>query len=250
MIEQSLDFRTGASLKTFTLFDVLGKEDRIKLGGMMQFRDYEENQILYTEGSAGTELHVLLAGEVESSVDGKATGSLKAKCILGEVALLSNTPHMHTVKATKNCRTLFITRDKFRMFCAVAPSEFISRIVELARQRVRESTEEDTRSTLSIPDDPLPNLFHDATGSHSSPGRGAGETKAEDDDAEEMAEKFLAADLMAEVEKLRKENEYLKNSAIPAALIADISIEDRVNGTERVANATLRQPEERHSASF
>lgn len=68
---------------------------------------------LFREGDAGDVMYVLLAGEAEVSAGGLSVEVCKAGDILGEVALIDDSPRSATVTASTDCELAVIDKARF-----------------------------------------------------------------------------------------------------------------------------------------
>jgi CRP-like cAMP-binding protein len=68
---------------------------------------------VFAQGDEGDHFFVVVDGEVELSVDGRATKTLGARDFFGEIALLRDVPRTGTVTARQEVELLAIARDDF-----------------------------------------------------------------------------------------------------------------------------------------
>jgi len=76
---------------------------------------------LFTEGEKGDTMYVLMAGTADVLVHGKVVESAQAGAILGELAIIDNSPRSATVVATSECNLLAIDDRRFRTLVKELP---------------------------------------------------------------------------------------------------------------------------------
>lgn len=70
---------------------------------------------LFREGDVGEAMYVLLVGEVEVSAGGLSVEVCKAGDILGDVALIDDSPRSATVTASTDCEFAVIDKPRFHL---------------------------------------------------------------------------------------------------------------------------------------
>ena len=80
-----------------------GKPQRVSIG---------EGDVLFEQGSPGTELYLLLDGVLSVEVDGDVVAELGPGAILGERAILEGRGRTSTLRATTPCRLAVVPRDQ------------------------------------------------------------------------------------------------------------------------------------------
>ena len=68
---------------------------------------------IFQEGEPGTEMYVVLKGDVELSVGGKIIASVGKGGILGEMAIIDNNPRSATAYARTDCELIVINEERF-----------------------------------------------------------------------------------------------------------------------------------------
>lgn len=127
MNEIPLDF-----LARFELFHKLDLHQLEKIRTLMKIQNFQENQVILKEGKSGTDLFVLLEGEVsitkelmlkqsgtrESETD-KSLASFNADMhiSLGEAVLIGDAKRMATVRTLKPSKFGLFDRDQFAQLC-------------------------------------------------------------------------------------------------------------------------------------
>jgi CRP/FNR family transcriptional regulator len=85
------------------LFSGLGVEQVARLAGVCNVASFEPGQVIFREGDADNQMHVVLQGEVAISVTGSAApvGIVRSGECLGEMSLLRTTAHSATATARR-----------------------------------------------------------------------------------------------------------------------------------------------------
>ena len=97
-VETALERELSAKIMTSG-----GKPQRVKLG---------EGDVLFEQGSPGTELYLLLDGVLSVEVDGETVAELGPGAILGERAILEGRGRTSTLRAMTPCRLALVPRDQ------------------------------------------------------------------------------------------------------------------------------------------
>lgn len=113
-----LDFSThlyATHLAQIPLFRGLGVSLIHGLCGVVEPMMAVRDQVIYTEGSIGKEMYMLLSGELEITCVGERLGFLSDGSFFGETPLLDSSAEAEvrrrTVTAMTDCKLCFITRD-------------------------------------------------------------------------------------------------------------------------------------------
>jgi GNAT superfamily N-acetyltransferase len=93
--------RIAQAVQEVALFAGLSEEQVNRLAGVCTTRTYASDQLIFAEGKADDEMHLLLEGEVAVWVAGSLppVGTVKAGECLGEMALLTGAAHSATARA-------------------------------------------------------------------------------------------------------------------------------------------------------
>jgi CRP/FNR family transcriptional regulator, cyclic AMP receptor protein len=70
-------------------------------------------QALFTEGDAGDSMYVLLAGTADVLLRGKVVETLATGAIVGEMAIIDDSPRSATVIAREDCNFIAINAARF-----------------------------------------------------------------------------------------------------------------------------------------
>lgn len=95
-------------------------EDLALLAGVLRERQFVAGDLLVNEGEIGSDLFLLLAGEVAVLRTGarneqKQVAVIGAGEIFGEMSFLDRKPRTASVRAAKTSRVLVLTREKFEL---------------------------------------------------------------------------------------------------------------------------------------
>ncbi len=80
-----------------------------------------EGKTLFTEGESGQQMYVLISGSVEVKIRGKLVETAGPGVILGELAIIDNSPRSATAVATTECTLLALDADRFRLMARELP---------------------------------------------------------------------------------------------------------------------------------
>jgi CRP-like cAMP-binding protein len=103
-------------LGAVSLFDKLSKRELADVDSLVDDYQAPAGQVLTREGLAGREAFVILEGEAEVSIGGKAIARLGAGTFFGEMALLDSRPRSATVTAVTPMRLLLVGPASFARF--------------------------------------------------------------------------------------------------------------------------------------
>jgi CRP-like cAMP-binding protein len=96
------------------VFERLSKAQRRQVQDASDVREYPAGTVLAEQGSDGTELFVVLDGEVDVVRDGTVIATRGEGSPLGEMAVLSGTPRTASLVARSDVRMLVTPRAAFR----------------------------------------------------------------------------------------------------------------------------------------
>jgi CRP-like cAMP-binding protein len=101
--------------------------------------NYDAGETIFQQGDAADSAFVILAGEVEAFLEtatGKVSlGVVGPQQVVGEVAILSNSPRLATVVAKTPVETLRITKDHFHKLLACCPGT-MAEIIRVLGERM------------------------------------------------------------------------------------------------------------------
>jgi GNAT superfamily N-acetyltransferase len=99
--------RIAEAVRELPLFAKLNAEQIARLAGVCGVATFEPGDVIFREGQAGDQMHVVLRGEVAIVVAGSATpvGLVRNGECLGEMSLLTAAPHSATATALMHVET-------------------------------------------------------------------------------------------------------------------------------------------------
>ena len=98
--------------------------------------EFQAGAEIISEGAAGTDLYVILSGEVELSLRGISLGKETAGGIIGEMAMLASTAGSPTAKATSEVRLARLSPEQFTRLLSENP-EFSHQALLAMANRLR-----------------------------------------------------------------------------------------------------------------
>ena len=93
-------------------------------------------ETIFNAHEMGAEMYVILAGEVELSIDGKTIEVLGPGEPFGEMALIDQSPRVATATATTSCKLAVITEKRFFFMVAQSP-QFALELMKVMADRLR-----------------------------------------------------------------------------------------------------------------
>jgi CRP-like cAMP-binding protein len=84
-------------------------------------RDYPAGSVIFTEGSPGDMMFVVLEGEVEVQAGGRVVETILAGDVLGELALIDSRPRSATATAKTACRLAPVDERRFLFLVQETP---------------------------------------------------------------------------------------------------------------------------------
>lgn len=93
-------------------------------------------QTLFSEGDAGDTMYVLVSGKAEVRLRGKLIDTIGDGAVIGEMAIIDNSPRSATVVATEDCSMLAIDAYRFSTMTREVP-EFALYVMRAMADRLR-----------------------------------------------------------------------------------------------------------------
>lgn len=149
-----VDDETLSRLRNVTLFESIKNNDEALriLGDFMHEVDFDADKEIIREGEQGSELYILLEGEVsifKETLQGdkyKVVDLSGSKGVFfGEGALLDSEARSATICAKTSCKTLVLGRSEFEKFCKDHPewaNPIILVIARLVNGRLRKTNQD------------------------------------------------------------------------------------------------------------
>jgi cAMP-dependent protein kinase regulator len=134
-----------SSVPPSPLFAGLTDEEREALAREMELQQFEEGDILITEGETGSSLYVVISGEVKVFTKGSGgenvyLANLGEGDFFGEVSLLTGKPRTATITASRPTEVLRLDKEKFDRAVVTFP-RLREILEETYRQRANSTVE-------------------------------------------------------------------------------------------------------------
>ncbi len=154
-------------LKDLKIFQALEHENLIKIISHFQYREYEPDVAIYTQGDHSDKVSIILAGTVEV-IDGDITiATLGKGDILGEMSQLTGHPVSATVKSVSPVKMLTITGENLKKVMIRFPALYMyflrlltERLIKTNAGRVLDMTTAMTGTLAELPPVELLQLLH------------------------------------------------------------------------------------------
>jgi CRP-like cAMP-binding protein len=91
---------------------------------------------LFHKGDAAEKMYVLLEGTMEIMINNKVVEKAERGALLGEIALIDNSPRSATIVATSPCRLAAIDRKRFHFLIQQNPY-FATHVMQVLAARLR-----------------------------------------------------------------------------------------------------------------
>lgn len=100
------------------------------------FDSFASGETIFTEGSEGDLMYVVVDGSVKLSVTGRSVEKVGRGGVFGEMALIGDAPRSATAIAIADCKLVAITRERFNTLVRERP-EFALEIMVVMANRLR-----------------------------------------------------------------------------------------------------------------
>jgi CRP-like cAMP-binding protein len=104
----------------------------------IDFQELPAGQVLFREGDRASFMYVLLSGTAEIIVHDKVVETPGPGDIVGEMAVIDNSPRSATVIAKTDCRLFPIERERFNFLVQKKP-EFALHVMRVLAYRLRQT---------------------------------------------------------------------------------------------------------------
>jgi CRP-like cAMP-binding protein len=121
-------------LRSVSLFAKLGQRDLEQVARLADEIDVPGGRVLMREGDRGAEMFVIVSGEAKVERGGQEVALSGPGTVLGEIALLSESPRNATVTTTEPSRLLVLAHREFHSLLADVPAVRTCVMDELARR--------------------------------------------------------------------------------------------------------------------
>lgn len=99
-------------------------------------RNFSAGEQIFREGEAGDFMYVVVEGEVDLFIHGRLVEHLGAGGVLGEMALIDQTPRSASAVASTNCRLVAIDERRFKFLVQQTPN-FSLQLMRVIADRLR-----------------------------------------------------------------------------------------------------------------
>ena len=124
-------------LASVPLFERCSKRDLAKIGSIAQEVEYPDGTMVVREGDPGSELFIIVHGEVDVRSGARKLATLRAGTYFGEIALITGSPRTATVTTGTPVRALVITGRAFRKLLKDSP-EIQFKVLQEVGERLEE----------------------------------------------------------------------------------------------------------------
>lgn len=143
--------RQSRPLPEGPFFEVLSAEEREAVADRLQLEEYEEGDLVITEGDRGTSMYVIAAGDVNVYTTGRGGKTVHLARLgpgdfFGEVSVLSGKPRTATISACGKTTLLRLDRDQLEQIVEHFPR--VRQVLEEFCRRRAEKTVEAMIETL------------------------------------------------------------------------------------------------------
>lgn len=101
-----------------------------------EYQFFSRGQTVFQEGQPGDYMYIIIEGEVDLIMNNRLIARLGAGEIVGEMALLSNSPRSATCVARTNCKVSAIDLQKFTFLVQYNPY-FAIQVMQIMAERLR-----------------------------------------------------------------------------------------------------------------
>lgn len=101
-----------------------------------EFEYFPAGQTVFNEGDPGDFMYVVQEGEVDIVINGRVIETVAAGGVVGELAMIDNSPRSATVVARTNVRLVAIDEKRFSFLVQYTPN-FANHVMQVMSQRIR-----------------------------------------------------------------------------------------------------------------
>jgi CRP-like cAMP-binding protein len=129
------------ALKQVPLFSDLTLEQLASIDRLMVTRHYVKGELVFREGDVGSELYVVLEGEIRIHLDGPGRDVTIARfgpnTVVGEMAVFDEQPRSASAEATTDTTVRVLRKDRLQVIVHEHP-EVLLEFVKNLSQRLRQ----------------------------------------------------------------------------------------------------------------
>lgn len=100
------------------------------------FEFYSAGQTIFNQGDTGEVMYVVQEGEVDIVINGRVIETVAAGGVVGELAMIDNSPRSATVIARTNTRLVAIDEKRFSFLVQYTPN-FANHVMQIMSKRIR-----------------------------------------------------------------------------------------------------------------
>ncbi len=120
-----------ANMKTIGIFKHLTQIRLIEICKKITKKVYEENQIIFEEGSKGDYLYIVYKGSVRVIKGGKILRDIEEGACFGEASLILDEPHSANIIATRKSKLFILSKEDFYSTIDKNMMEFLIKKISL-----------------------------------------------------------------------------------------------------------------------
>jgi serine phosphatase RsbU (regulator of sigma subunit) len=107
-------------------------------------RSYKAGEVIFRHGDLGEAMYIVVEGEVNITIEGRAIDHLTPGSVLGEMALVDAQPRSAAATAATDCILVYVDYDEFVSLTQKHPA-FAMRIMQIMSNRLRRFMTEEVR---------------------------------------------------------------------------------------------------------
>ena len=105
-----------------------------------EFISVRPDTVLFRQGEAGDRMYIVLEGEISLEINGQALGTEGVGGIVGEMALIDETPRIGTATTLTDCVLAPLDMDAFTTLVKQKP-EFSIHVMRVLTKRLRQAND-------------------------------------------------------------------------------------------------------------
>ena len=101
-----------------------------------EYTTYEPGQIIFVEGEPGDVMYAIIEGEIDITANGKLVDRVGPGGIIGEMALIDNSPRSGTARAQTQSKLVPVSQKRFTFLVQQTPY-FSIQVMSIMAERLR-----------------------------------------------------------------------------------------------------------------
>jgi CRP/FNR family transcriptional regulator, cyclic AMP receptor protein len=97
---------------------------------------YEPGQVIFEEGQPGDVMYAIIDGEIEITINGRLVDRVGSGGIIGEMAIIDDSPRSATARATTQSKLVPISQKRFKFLVQQTPY-FSIQVMTIMAERLR-----------------------------------------------------------------------------------------------------------------